>query len=98
MNCGCKYISTYRHSESKVLNISYLQPDDMKDSKLSEIHIMHAIFLQVPILRQPNNKDIIMVCDVNCGSKYISTYRHPERKILNVSYEPPAIWEDSQIY
>ena len=36
-------ISRSRHSESKVLNVSYLLPDYEKNSKYIEIQVMHVI-------------------------------------------------------
>ena len=59
---------------------------------------MDKTFLQVNILRQSNNKNIRILCDINCGSKNIKTYRHSESKVLNVSYLPPDNITDFQIY
>ena len=34
INCWYKYISRYRHSESKVFNVSYLPLDNIKDFQI----------------------------------------------------------------
>ena len=39
-----------------------------------------------------------MLCEINCGSKNIKTYRHSESKVLNVSYLLPDNIKDFQIY
>ena len=47
LKSGSKCISTYRHSERKVMNVSYLLPDRMKDSKYIEIHVMDAVWINI---------------------------------------------------
>ena len=45
--------------------------------------------MQVHILRQSNNENIRILCDINRGSKHIKSYRHSESKVLNVSFLLP---------
>ena len=96
MKCGYKYISTYRNSENKILNASYLLPENMKEFKYIDIYDMHSIWTEISYKflfkdkqKKKKKKKIRIICDINCGSKYISTYRYSEREVLNVSYLPP---------
>ena len=75
---------TYRHSENNVSNVPFLLGDNIKDSKYIDIHVMHAICILKTIKQKKR-----IICEINCGSKYISTYRHSESKVFNVSYLPP---------
>ena len=94
---GSKYTRTYRHSESKVLNVSYEPPDNWKrlgNIFISTLCMQYGVQLQVHILRQPNNKEYV----INCWYKYLSRCRHSETKVFNVSYLPPDNIKDFQIH
>ena len=73
---GSKYINTYIHAKSKVLNISYLLPDNIKDSRYIEIHMIHAIW-SVSILHifKTNKKKRIYVYKDLCIQEYIDTQK-----------------------
>ena len=60
INCESKYLSPYTHSESKVLNVSYLLPDNIIDFQIywysRYAFDMAVYFMQVHILWQVNKK------------------------------------------
>ena len=61
IDSGSKYISTYIQAESKVLNISYLLPDNIKDYRYRDSRFACNIdyVSQLHILRETKKKDNI---------------------------------------
>ena len=71
------------------MNVFYLLPDNIKDSKYIEIHVMDAN-ISCKFIFQDNQRRIKrIIYDNICGSMYTRTYRHSESKVLKVSDEPP---------
>ena len=85
INCGYKY----RHSESKVLNVSYLPPYNILVNVLRFTSFTMYIFLLVYILRLSNYKKVRIMYDIDSGSKNINRYTQAESKVLNISYLLP---------